>query len=104
MAIRFTWVTATYENNNLDMFVCGQPSSKNELMDYTKFLNFISAFDRIDEIIYHCKTWLYGDVEDGIEDADIYIVASLAQRYAVRGSHYFNSVNLVKETEYDIHK
>ena len=97
MAVLFSAVTLTADNNQVEFLAAGIPRDSDDLEGWTAYENFMDELDSEQEVSVHVEAYLYGEGEtfkatpedflhdhcDNIEDADFTIQWSPDELYGV---------------------
>lgn len=63
MAVLFSAVTLTAENNQVEFLAAGIPREADDLEGWTAYENFMDELDSEQEVGVHVEAYLYGDGE-----------------------------------------
>lgn len=63
MAVLFSEVTLTTDNNQIEFLVAGIPRDSDDLEGWTAYENFMDELDSEQEVSVHVEAYLYGEGE-----------------------------------------
>ena len=61
MAVLFSAVTLTADNNQVEFLAAGVPRDADDLEGWTAYENFMDELDSEQEVSVHVEAYLYGD-------------------------------------------
>ena len=83
MAVLFSAVTLTADNNQVEFLAAGVPRDADDLEGWTAYENFVDELDSEQEVSVHADEEFLHDHCDNIEDADFTIHWSQDELYGV---------------------
>lgn len=100
MALRFSAVKLTAQEQSCELLVGGVPTGYEDLTGWTAFDNFLKDIDDEDKVNVQVDTYLYGEGE--LVDADPAEVAYMKQRQEANPNFLNDRCSNIGVLEYDI--